>query len=112
MGSRWDRRRFAASHWGRWELVRVELVAESLVLDVLDVNGDAPAEAAEPMTVCVTPMPTDEGDPRVALCTMLDRWRVRDDGLCDVLRHGDDPYDFLALFQGAESVVLATVDGG
>ena len=111
MARRWDRDGTGAAHWGRWEIVRVELVDEALVLDVLDVSHEAPAVAAEPITVCVQPVPTDGDDPGVALCMVLDRWRERDDGLCDVLRHGDDPYDFLALFQGTESVVLATVDG-
>ena len=97
--------------WGRWELVHVEREPQGLVVDALEVPDDDPHWPAQPITVCFLPTTDGERDSSDVVGARLEEWIRRDHGMCDVFQQGPEPYGFLALFQGSESLVLATVDG-
>ena len=92
--------------WTQWQLLRVEDDVDGLVVDALEVPVDGPDLAALPVTVRLD-MSSPAGRHRASLAgTQLTRWLDREDGMCDVLHQRIEPFDYLALFQGAESVVL------
>lgn len=96
--------------WAQWELVRVVDDEDVLVVDALEVPVEAPSDAATPVTLRLE-MSSPIGRQRaVAAGSQLARWLERDDGMCDVLHQRIEPFDYLALFQGEESVVLTADD--
>jgi hypothetical protein len=92
--------------WTQWQLVRVEEDEHGLVVDALEVPEDGPDQAALPVTLRLA-MASPAGRLRASMAgSQLARWLERQDGMCDVLHQRSEPFDYLALFQGAESVVL------
>jgi hypothetical protein len=96
--------------WTQWELIQVVDDQDVLVVDALEVPADAPTNAAHPVTLRLE-MSSPIGRERAAAAgSQLTRWLERDDGMCDVLHQRIEPFDYLALFQGEESVVLTADD--
>jgi hypothetical protein len=43
---------------------------------------------------------------------MLQRWVVREEGLCDVFHRQDEPLTMFAMFQGTDSVLASIPEVG
>jgi hypothetical protein len=92
-----------ATGWATWQLLRVELEADLINVDAVEL----PTDASEPLSLLTLTFDRElVGRDHEALVAMLRRWATGTT-LCHVLRT-DRPEGGLALFQGAESLVVTS----
>lgn len=90
--------------WRRWQLVSVEPAAEGLVIDALELADHRRGDPGHLVTLAFQA----SGGAEEGMCRQLQRWVDRDAGLCDAFHRADEPYGCLAMFQRADSLIVAT----
>jgi hypothetical protein len=93
--------------WHRWQLIHVDALEGSVVLDAIELTQGLETEARGPVTLVFD----DREVPSAGGATvreLLYRWVHCDDGMCDVFQRLDQPSPVFAMFQG-EDVVIASV---
>ena len=89
--------------WATWQLLCVELEADAINVDAVELPGDA----TQPLSLLTLTFDRRVvGGDHEALLAMLRRWATGTT-LCHVVR-ADRPDGGLALFQGAESLVVTS----
>jgi hypothetical protein len=93
--------------WHRWQLMWLEPEPDSLVVDLVELPEDATNQPGALVTLSF------RGSGAAGPTELLDKlttWMELDDGVCDCFHRASQPFGCLALFQGNDAVVVATMD--
>jgi hypothetical protein len=93
--------------WHRWQLVQVDTLTGTLVVDAIELGEADGDEYRHAHLVTLTFLGDDAGRAEHGPGRRRHQWVDIDDGLCDALHRPGKPYGALALFQGDDTLVLA-----
>jgi hypothetical protein len=97
--------------WHRWQLIKVDEQRGEVVLDAIELSRTDRDRVEGPLTVVFRDrlVPDTDGE---TVGEMLQRWVVREEGLCDVFHRQDEPLTMFAMFQGTDSVLASIPEAG